>query len=404
MSEPVSTETTRRTTVGLVGFAASFLAVIGITIVLVLLGPARPPIGLAQAPQPSPTVGPSGRARPPVQPVDIELTGRLDWLPARVTAADGTPPPLPEEAVGPAALVLPTRDVLVMPNGSTYQLPSGRNGLSPDGRWLVTSEDNQTVVRDLTRTTVFHIGPAGAYGTAVWSRDGRQVALDVAASSQAYRNSFPSSQDFVSAGVVLVDLSTGRRSTVDLGSYPNARLAGLDDDGTLVIWRGNSTGHTVQFWTIDGATGEERSHASLDLTTVLTPSELESDALRSTGLTPAMPFAGTTVLLWTTGYDHGIMYPGELLAVDVAHGLSVTRLHLPFVAPEQVPAPQGGVHFRGEELWRYLSTVPEGILLSHDGDAFRTIELLDPATGKRTVISNVDDRDPWLRPRGAPLL
>jgi len=410
MSEQVTTQS-RRSTVGLVTFAFAFLAVVGITVTLILATPAPDPIRPVPAALPSngqPSRGqPSTSGRPPVGPsVTIELTGRLGWLPTRIST-DQRAPVLPEAAVGPAAAVIGSRvsgNVLLMPNGSTYELPSGPNGLSPDGRWLVTARDERTVVRDLTRGSVHDVGGARGFGAAVWSPDGRKLALDAAVPSDVYRDAFPSSQRFVSGGVTLVDLSNGQQTSVSLSAYPNARLAGLDDDGVLVIWQGDPEGHTIGFWKIDSATGQELAHASLDLTTVLTSSERESDALRSTSLTPAMPYVGTTVLLWTTGYDKGIMYPGELLAVDLAHGLDVTRLHLPFVAPQQVPAPQGGVYFHGEEIWHYLSTVPEGILLGHDGDAFLAIELLDPTSGKRTVVSTVDDRDAVIHPRGAALL
>jgi len=339
------------------------------------------------------------------------VAGAVSWLPSRLTPAKA-PPPLPSDRrVGLASLIYLTagspQAVLVAVDGSQYRLPDpAPRSLSPDGRWLLSVRDQRLTLRDLTGTEVLDVGAyygAGPFA-AVWSTDGAGLVVQL-------RNAPP----FTEATVV--DLDAGRSSTVPLTRLSGTAVCDRQGNGDLVLCSGRFDRRELATWVVDGITGQLRSLRTLDLSDALEPAERRGEEVAGQlGDWQLVLADGATLALRAHDYvpDQGVTTPGDLLLFDIATGRFVRRIDLPAQAVENVAEPGGSQRFATTDGRRVVAAAPEGILLVHSGprgkaggDRFveivRTLELLDPVTGKRTVVTRVSGSISAVVPRGASL-
>jgi len=345
---------------------------------------------------------------------DEGAAGPVSWLPSRLTPAKA-PPPLPaDRGVGPASLIYLTaggpQAVLVTVTGSQYRLPdTGPRSLSPDGRWLLSVRDKRLILRDLTGTEVRDLGSEIAVGafSAVWSTDGAELVIQ----QDQMRNAPPYDR------ATVVDLALGQSSTVPLVQFTGTSVCGVQGNGDLVLCPGRFDRRDLRTWVVDGVTGQLRSQHTMELMDVLEPSERRGEEVAGQLGDWQLALAdGLTLALRAHDYvpEQGVTTPGDLLLVDVATGKFVRRLELPTQAVVGIGESGGSQRFATTEGRRVVAAAPEGVLLVHSGplgstggDRFveivRALELLDPVTGKRTVVTKVSGSIAAVIPRGANL-
>lgn len=350
--------------------------------------------------------------------------GSLPWLPQTLTVPQTPPPALPaDRGVGAGSLIYqrlrplvagttaPGDDIttpyLVTVDGGHYQLPvSHVLSLSPDGRWLLSVRNNHVVLRDLTGSEVKDLG---AY---------LDRAFAAAWSSNSSRLAFEQSGDLVDRTVraeqadkvltydqaTVVDLPSGQTHNVTVSQFPGTRICGVQDGGDLILCSSVLVPNHVSVWLADGGSGVQRSHVTADLSSVLTDGERAAESASPLFGLNVQPLSGGTTLLVRTHQNVGMIMPDDLLAVDLTDGRVSRRLDLPVQEVGSATPSNGGVRYSVTQSWAALSASTEGVLLARGGprgtgpdsmvSTVQALELLDPVSGQRSVVTTVSG-DVW---------
>ncbi len=331
----------------------------------------------------------TGRTGQPALPTDrgVGVASFIYTLPATSTVSDGVHP-----------IVYPT--VLVTTAGTQYRLPDSafQSGLSPDGRWLLlVGNGGPAVLRDLTSTRQVDLGIelGGGLLTAFWADDSSRLATMASSDGR----------------VTVVDLPSGHHHAVSISRYADTGLCGIQDAGDLILCPMSMGQPRVTVRTVDNTSGQQRRAVTIDLSGTLTASERQEVALVGLALFNPLP-GGHQLLFQTLDYDaaHGVATAGDLLVLDLDGGTVVRRLSLPRNTPPITEPDNGGVRFIYPNILDVLATGADGILMVHlsesvaDPDAVvRDLQLVNPTTGARTIVTTVSGNIETLKVRGSTL-
>jgi hypothetical protein len=311
------------------------------------------------------------------------------WLPAAVLSAQADPEPLPQAAVGRGALLYDACAAcaarLVTESGRQFSLPTPADApsvrpvasLSADGTWLSYPDAHGSyVLRELTGTRNIPIGPRRPIG---WFPDGTKVVLD-------------EPDDRVGTAPQILTLSDGHVDDVTT-SAGEQWLAGVTVDEKLVFTAVTDE-HAGQvhilLLTPDGHTMRKTLSAKHDL-----------GSGETLGTAAYLDPYTDGILVQTMRERDGIGSPGDLLRFDLTTG-RVTRIRLPEPDPGTRPATGDPDQApRGGQVRQMTNVLPEGVALVHwYGPAPKAVELLNPATGERTIPTQFSGPFNWVRLRG----
>lgn len=284
-------------------------------------------------------------APPPLTPPPSPSSSPAVVVPSRISSTVAELPT--DRGVGPAALLLRRQwkfiemDV-VLPDGRRYHHKEPGIGwgveisLSPDGRWLVIAKRDETLVRDLTGTTVRRL--ARTTGLA-WSPSGAYLLT-----------SYSMGRDPLTETVY---------SVPDWTPHPVPKLAwtggvlAVLDTGEVVGLTGRPTGNVVAMEVVSPLTGARRpltvdlsAMASADERPVVTADALDYAFQTRIGyLVPAAD--GSAGLMLRIGENHA--HPGPSTAL-IRFSLSDGSLIRRYEVPGKGLADGGAMCFRGGDL------------------------------------------------------
>lgn len=324
---------------------------------------------------------------------DGPTVASVAWLP-RHLAPVGSTPRLPSGPVAPAVLAYTQNSgatTLLTEDGQRYALDGAVRAISPDGRWLAVTRGETLTLRDLNGTANRTLGDGIRTDVAAWSADGRWLALRTGGA------------DPVSQRTAVVDLASGREAgTVPAGRYGRAYVCGLRDTPELVLCAGEDASPRFDLWVIDGTTGHQLRHETVDPSAVLTDSERKADWVVRPGLpdnTGRLLPDGRTLVVRTFDYraDEGVTIPDDMLAADLDQPEEQPRR---YAIPDPTlgkahPNPDGSTtNYDTGEFRHGLAGVDGGIVMAHlvpSGRAERVagLEMLDTSSGTLAEITTV---------------
>lgn len=310
---------------------------------------------------------PDGPAGGPAGPATAsEVVG---WLPAELAPAE-EPPDLPDDRpVGAAVLAYVTGDDpatprLLVEGGDHYRLDGVErvSGVSPDGRWVALVRDGRLSLRDMASATERDLD-GGDEAYVDWSADSRWLVVRAHHYDRAVRTT-----------TTVVEVATGRRTTLPVGPYRDAFLCGLRNAGDVVLCAGDEKSVRIRVWLVDGRTGATLRGVTVDPSAVLTRSERQADwAALDLGRGGFLAADDRTLLFRTSVYEGGLVVPADLIALDLdalggadSPPAAPDRYALP--ETEQGPAypnPDGSTNYGAGVSHTPAAVLGQGLLLTH---------------------------------------